>query len=1035
MMEEPFYERYPSKYKEKDGARIFKDVAYVSELHDLWLDQEGFYIVGSVLKHPRYTNAKDRDPWVKMFLDGAELPEETSWGIPIMNGAAAYKSLGKYDKAILAMSEEQVSAMNRAWEWTSKHFGVYMANSKVIDHETALQKLDMSTSPGYPFNVFYKTKKEMFLADPTVADWIKEDWEKLKDRTWITLFGNSLKEELRTLEKLEQNSIRTFLAGSVECVAHGTRLFVDMNEKMYASHLQSSSAIGMSPYKGNWNLLYRKLNIFKNGYALDESQYDSSLRCYMMWGCARLRWSMLREQDRTPENLARIKQYYLNIINTVIVTAEGVLVMKKGGNPSGSVNTISDNTLILYTLLSYAWILTAPEDLNSYEQFEMHTAKALVGDDNTWTVSDAAHEYYNAKTVIAQWKKIGVTTTTDSLEPRRAAELDFLSAHTVFLKPGIAVPIYERQKLMTALLYADKKKSTPSLTLMRAAGLLAIGWVDIPFRNFCRGLIEWMILKYDKLLVEDLDWIQAKTQILTDERYFQAFTGMSELHPQSVELSGRTVKLRQPDKIRMSNLQPKGTGRNPGRKQKRNRRGKGAAPATKKATQQKKTTRPRPRRTAGSMQMPQGTRTIAMLESSFDAACRKRHISPTGCTWLKEVLDPMHDHPLGMRAGTPDRTTGASVVSRIRQSMDIVMPDPTVNPHFAGVNTWNAHIIMSPWLQEVSFRETSRVNNLLIAPSGNKTLVGGVQSFATPTNGKLDFDEATPTGMSPHLGSLVIESDYSSGVGRLISIGVEVINTTAALTAQGTVTCWRAPEPHLEPSSFCFSSPDGSVEKRTSTAYSGQMYRYPPIDTASALLYESTQWRAVDGCYMIAQFHDDNPPQAVNYIQPYFEFTSGTEDATYDRVLLNDNVTPLWVPELTPYVDPTSGLEYFGAPGIKTYPINQMGAMFTGLSVNTTLTMNVIYYYENFPSLANKKLLALAQPASPHDPIAMEYMQRIARQMPVAVPFAENPAGEYFAIVLDALSGAAVAIGAATGQPLLGAAAGAALTWGATQLR
>ena len=163
----------------------------------------------------------------------------------------------------------------------------------------------------------------------------------------------------------------------------------------------------------------------------------------MMWGCAMLRWKMLREVDKTPENLRRLKTYYRNLVNSLVVTAEGVLVFKLTGNPSGSVNTINDNTLILYTLLAYAWIRLC-DSKPDYKEFENNTAKILVGDDNTWTVSDWAHEFYNGRSVIAEWTQIGVTTTTDSLEPRPASELDFLSAHTIFYL-GQAVPVYDRK--------------------------------------------------------------------------------------------------------------------------------------------------------------------------------------------------------------------------------------------------------------------------------------------------------------------------------------------------------------------------------------------------------------------------------------------------------------------------------------------------------------------------------------------------------------------------------------------------------------
>jgi len=524
------------------------------------------------------------DPQLKCFLDeqNYEIPPE--WGLPLPNAEAAYISLAKYAKPIKWMSADDVVCMNRAWRWTARQFGLYMSNSEVISYASAKTHFDMQTSSGAPFNQHFKLKGELFDGDPDIDAWLEEDWERMaKDPLWTCLFTNSLKEEIRTKEKMEANSIRTFLSGGVDAVAHGTRLFVDMNEKMYASHLQSASAVGMSPYKGNWDKLYQKLKAFAKGYALDESQYDSSLRAYMMWGCAQFRWQMLCERDRTEENLARLRTYYRNLVNTMVISPEGVLLMKKGGNPSGSVNTITDNTLILYTLMAYAWIKTAKKEMNSYESFELHTAKALVGDDNTWSVSDEAHEFYNAMTVIEVWKTLGVTTTTDSMEPRHPKELDFLSAHTLFLQ-GMAVPVYDRTKLMTSLLYAPEKRITPSVTFERCAGMLSIGWVDVQFRQFCREVISWLLEKYDEVLFEDPRWIMAKCQVKTDDEYCRLFTGRTMLRPQS--LSGARVKLIQPDKTLMNGVRPKRNGTQPGKKTNQN----GGRGGSKQATSPKRKT-------------------------------------------------------------------------------------------------------------------------------------------------------------------------------------------------------------------------------------------------------------------------------------------------------------------------------------------------------------------------------------------------------------------------------------------------------------
>jgi len=466
-------------------------------------------------------------------MDENMIEMSPDWGLPTPNQEAAYKSLSKYAKDVLPMSEEQVKAMNMAWEWTAQHFGPYMGGARVRTVQEVIPELDKDTSSGYPFNAFFAKKKDLFEGCPEIVQWLETDWENLLDEHYTFMFTNSLKEEIRPEEKTKMNKIRTFTAGAVDGTVHGNRLFADMNEKMNASHLQSSSGVGMSPLKGNWDRLYRKLNMFRKGYALDESEYDSSLRSYMMWGCAKLRWEMLREEDRTPENLKRIKNYYRNLVNSLVITPEGVIVLKLGGNPSGSVNTINDNTLILYTLLAYAWIMNCGENPSQLE-FELNTAKVLVGDDNTWTVSDWAHEFFNARTVIATWNKIGVTTTTDDLEPRSAKDLDFLSAKTIFYL-GQAIPVYDRSKLMTSLLFAETKKQSPAFTLLRAAALLSVGWSDTQFRKFCREFIAWLIENFDEVCNQDSDWIQAKCGILSDERLAKLFLGDEILYQQSLE--------------------------------------------------------------------------------------------------------------------------------------------------------------------------------------------------------------------------------------------------------------------------------------------------------------------------------------------------------------------------------------------------------------------------------------------------------------------------------------------------------------------
>lgn len=514
-----FWGRYPLEFQAGISAK-----AYLSPLHEKMLKQHYFPVVGSVPKHFVGRNRRHLDLNVTRFEDDSDKTvEREAWGLPRPNLEASYISLAKYAKDVKPLSPLIVAGLNTAFAWTERQFAPVMMNSRVKTLEEVVCGLDKTTSPGWPWVQKYKTKKDMIESWSDFSKYMEEDWERLKYPGWTAVFGNSLKEEIRPTVKIEQNSIRTFTAGPVEATIHGNRLFEDMNQKFYEAHLRIASVVGFSPLKGGWDNLYKKLAKFPMGFALDESQYDSSLRAYLMWNCAEFRWRMLRPEDQTDDNKVRLQTYYRNLINTLIITSEGVFVMKLGGNPSGSVNTITDNTIILYTLLAYAWIVNAPEEMRSYEAFEEHTSKALVGDDNTFTVSPEAMPFFNAKNIIPTWEVIGITTTTDCMDPRPVEELDFLSAHTTFVD-GVAVPLYDRSKLLTSLLYS-RFPSDPAYTLVRATALQRVAWADAPMRAYLQEFVAWLLSEYDHVLFEEETWKQAKNQIPVDYELKKLFLG------------------------------------------------------------------------------------------------------------------------------------------------------------------------------------------------------------------------------------------------------------------------------------------------------------------------------------------------------------------------------------------------------------------------------------------------------------------------------------------------------------------------------
>jgi len=75
---------------------------------------------------------------------------------------------------------------------------------------------------------------------------------------------------------------------------------------------------------------------------------------------------------------------------------------------------------------------------------------------------------------------------------------------------------------------------------------------------------------------------------------------------------------------------------------------------------------------------------------------------------------------------------------------------------------------------------------------------------------------------------------------------------------------------------------------------------------------------------------------------------------------------------------------------------NTSGAMFTGLSASTTLTINSIFYIERFPQATDSNLVVLAKPSPPYDPVAKACYSHMMQTMPVGVKVSENDGGEWF---------------------------------------
>lgn len=416
------------------------------------------------------------------------------------NIKAGFRSISKYDKA-------QPTLDNEAWalagEWTKKHFQPFMGGSGVLSKEDVLQEMDMTTSAGYPWSRTFHCKAEM-LADSRAAQVLDDYWNVLGTvEEKLPIWTCSEKVEVRSVAKLLENKVRTFTASPIEHSVALNRMCLDANCRFYDSANQTWSYVGDTKFFRGWDRLHGRLNRLPHAFELDESDYDASLFARALFGQRDIRWSMYAPEFQTEENWARLTSLYKAIVHAVIILENGEIIRKHTGNPSGSVNTIVDNTMILFRLFSYAWIRICKKIGRefSYQDFMRNVEAALNGDDNTYTVSDEALVFFTPAAIMEIWSGIGVTTKTPCMEPRKVEEVRFLSQGFFFNKRlGIYLPTPETAKVMCSLMYGSSVDDV-RWHYLRACALRIDSWGNEELRAILTGYINYLNLTYRDQMV------------------------------------------------------------------------------------------------------------------------------------------------------------------------------------------------------------------------------------------------------------------------------------------------------------------------------------------------------------------------------------------------------------------------------------------------------------------------------------------------------------------------------------------------------
>jgi len=445
----------------------------------------------------------------------------------------AYKSVAKYDTKDPPINE---NSWKLAVAYMERHFWPFMCKSSVLEKDIVLQQMDKTTSCGYPWSLKFQNKTEMLKSDSALV--IDDYWDNIAQITDVIMpiWTNSQKIELRHVDKLAEDNVRTFTASPIEQSVACNRLCLDMNNKFYASQGKTWSKVGMSKFNQGWDILFRSLAKNKQGFALDGSRFDSTIMRRALWAVCVFRWKCLCKDDQTPENWTRLHHVYYAIINSLIVMEDGLLLIKMLGNPSGSSNTVVDNTLILFVYFAYAYIEMCKQNhmCPEYTDFMNWVQAALYGDDNSFTVNDKLIKDFNANSVATVWKTFGLIATTDDWEPRDVKDLDFLSNKFRYDDDlQLYLPVPDFDKTVSSLMYGAKHGVDNIIYhYLRACALRLDTWGNLKTRQFIWDYIEYLNVNYRYLMVGEIKLgkgiVKASdvcNQCFTDEEISELYSG------------------------------------------------------------------------------------------------------------------------------------------------------------------------------------------------------------------------------------------------------------------------------------------------------------------------------------------------------------------------------------------------------------------------------------------------------------------------------------------------------------------------------
>lgn len=361
------------------------------------------------------------------------------------------------------------------WSWACRKmhqdYSPYLRTTP-LTFEQAVQASEKQTSPGYPWNLYFKTKGEV-LSDETSYLFIHNTISRIMSGDFsFSLWNQSSPKlhEIRPKKKFlgDNPKVRTFMCCDIIFYLIGLMLYKNQNDSILdAAYSIRWSAVGIKEEYGGWDNLATILKGDSNNpifHCFDVEAMEASLQVPLISSNYELRNNnlMIPPKHRTP--WLNLQQFYLRCLHfPYVIDPNGFLIMMFGGNISGQLNTLNDNTLALEHAVKYCVALKF-EVYEAFSEFWDTLRGKLMGDDSI------IREHLYISSLIPDMLSIGFVVKYEC-EPATLTKSTFLNrswsyspTHGMYVsRPNFAK--------MLANVYFNKKLNSWRLTYVKLQAL------------------------------------------------------------------------------------------------------------------------------------------------------------------------------------------------------------------------------------------------------------------------------------------------------------------------------------------------------------------------------------------------------------------------------------------------------------------------------------------------------------------------------------------------------------------------------------